>query len=150
MRAGPPFWSRLIPAGLPDRSVQVWIIGTAPPFAAGRADLGRAAGRDAAGRATASRAGRHGSWSRPCDLLAAVQEHVIPDMSPAQETVGLILADRHLLRAISEIPGYSWSESHAEAREDVSVKVDDHAADALRYGCATTGAAPTARPRSSE
>jgi PBSX family phage terminase large subunit len=41
---------------------------------------------------------------------------------------------------ISEIPGYSWSEAHAERGEDVPVKADDHGCDALRYGCATTRA----------
>jgi PBSX family phage terminase large subunit len=39
---------------------------------------------------------------------------------------------------IAEIPGYSWSEKHAEKGEDVPVKADDHGCDALRYGCATT------------
>ena len=73
----------------------------------------------------------------------------------AASITALQAADRLKIRSscrglISEIPGYSLSELRAEAREDVSVKVDDHAADALRYGCATTGAAHTARPRSPE
>lgn len=41
---------------------------------------------------------------------------------------------------IDEIPGYSWSESHAEKGEDVPVKADDHGCDSLRYGVATTRA----------
>jgi len=41
---------------------------------------------------------------------------------------------------LDEIPGYSWSETHAERGEDVPVKVDDHAVDALRCGIATTRA----------
>jgi PBSX family phage terminase large subunit len=39
---------------------------------------------------------------------------------------------------IAEVPGYSWSEAHAQRGEDVPVKADDHGLDALRYGCATT------------
>jgi len=39
---------------------------------------------------------------------------------------------------ISEIGRYSRSEANAERGEDVPVKVDDHAVDALRYSCATT------------
>jgi PBSX family phage terminase large subunit len=39
---------------------------------------------------------------------------------------------------IAEIPGYSWSEKHAAAGEDVPVKADDHGLDALRYGTRTT------------
>ena len=53
---------------------------------------------------------------------------------------------------ISEIAGYSWSEANAERGEDVPVKVDDHAVDALRYGCATNqgavAAAHSVRPPS--
>src|SRR5260370_24877406 len=41
---------------------------------------------------------------------------------------------------IDEIPGYSWSEKHAELGEDVPVKADDHGVDSLRYGVATTRA----------
>ena len=41
---------------------------------------------------------------------------------------------------LDEIPGYSWSESHAEQGQDVPVKADDHGVDALRYGVATTRA----------
>ena len=41
---------------------------------------------------------------------------------------------------IDEIPGYSWSEPHAERGEDVPVKADDHGVDSLRYGVATTRA----------
>lgn len=41
---------------------------------------------------------------------------------------------------IAELPGYSWSEKHAEKGEDVPVKADDHGCDALRYGAATTRA----------
>ena len=41
---------------------------------------------------------------------------------------------------IDEIPGYSWSEPHAERGEDVPVKADDHGVDSLRYGIATTRA----------
>jgi PBSX family phage terminase large subunit len=41
---------------------------------------------------------------------------------------------------IAEIPGYSWSESHAQQGEDVPVKADDHGLDALRYGAKTTRA----------
>ncbi len=41
---------------------------------------------------------------------------------------------------LDAIPGYSWSETHAERGEDLPVKVDDHAVDALRYGIATTRA----------
>jgi hypothetical protein len=41
---------------------------------------------------------------------------------------------------IDEIPGYSWSEAHAEKGEDVPVKADDHSCDALRYAVATTRA----------
>lgn len=41
---------------------------------------------------------------------------------------------------IAEIPGYSWSEPHAQRGEDVPVKADDHGADALRYACMTTRA----------
>ena len=41
---------------------------------------------------------------------------------------------------IDEIPGYCWSEPHAERGEDVPVKADDHGCDALRYGVATTRA----------
>jgi hypothetical protein len=43
-------------------------------------------------------------WYWPCDLLAAIQENVIPDMGPAQETVSLILAHRQLLRATAGVP----------------------------------------------
>lgn len=41
---------------------------------------------------------------------------------------------------LDEIPGYSWSEAHAERGEDVPVKADDHSCDAARYACATTRA----------
>jgi hypothetical protein len=41
---------------------------------------------------------------------------------------------------IDEIPGYFWSEPHAERGEDVPVKADDHGVDSLRYGIATTRA----------
>jgi hypothetical protein len=43
-------------------------------------------------------------------------------------------------KLIAEIPGYSWSEAHAEWGEDVPVKADDHGIDPLRYGCKTTRA----------
>lgn len=39
---------------------------------------------------------------------------------------------------IDEFPGYSWSDEHALKGEDVPIKVDDHALDAVRYGIQTT------------
>jgi predicted kinase len=36
-------------------------------------------------------------WYRPRDLLASVQEHVVPETSTLQQTVDLILADTQLL-----------------------------------------------------
>jgi hypothetical protein len=58
---------------------------------------------------------------------------------------GLLAVDRlkihrSCMGLIAEIPGYSWSEPHAERGEDVPVKADDHGVGALRYGCATTRA----------
>ncbi|WP_435109941.1 PBSX family phage terminase large subunit [Nocardiopsis synnemataformans] len=35
---------------------------------------------------------------------------------------------------INELPGYSWDDKAAEKGEDRPIKVDDHSADALRYG----------------
>lgn len=55
-------------------------------------------------------------------------------------TVGRLKIHRSCTGLIAEIPGYSWSEKHAEKGEDVPVKADDHGCDALRYGCATTRA----------
>ncbi|HEX2317510.1 MAG TPA: hypothetical protein VHJ18_00865 [Streptosporangiaceae bacterium] len=54
--------------------------------------------------------------------------------------LGRLKIDRSCKSLLDEIPGYSWSEAHAERGEDVPVKVDDHAVDALRYGIATTRA----------
>ena len=41
---------------------------------------------------------------------------------------------------LDEIPGYSWSESHAEQGPDVPLEADDQGVDVLRYGVATTRA----------
>jgi len=53
-------------------------------------------------------------------------------------TLGKLKVHASCKHLISEIPGYSWSEKHAQAGEDVPVKADDHGLDALRYGCKTT------------
>ncbi len=38
-------------------------------------------------------------WHRPRDLLAGIREHVIPETSTVQDTIGLILAETRLLQA---------------------------------------------------
>lgn len=54
--------------------------------------------------------------------------------------LGRLKIHRSCKSLLDEIPGYSWSEKAAERGEDVPVKADDHAVDALRYGVATTRA----------
>lgn len=45
---------------------------------------------------------------------------------------------RSCVGLINEIPGYVWSDVHAEKGEDVPVKADDHDLDAARYVLRTT------------
>ena len=54
--------------------------------------------------------------------------------------MGRLKIHRSCRGLLDEIPGYSWSETHAERGEDVPVKADDHGIDALRYSVATTRA----------
>jgi hypothetical protein len=54
--------------------------------------------------------------------------------------LGRLKIHRSCKGLIDEIPGYSWSEKHAEQGADVPVKADDHGCDAPRYGVATTRA----------
>jgi hypothetical protein len=44
------------------------------------------------------------SWYRARDLLTGVREHVIPETSALQDTVGLILAETQLLAHSPEEP----------------------------------------------
>jgi PBSX family phage terminase large subunit len=55
-------------------------------------------------------------------------------------TLGKLKVHASCKHLIAEIPGYSWSESHAQKGEDVPIKADDHGLDALRYGAKTTRA----------
>lgn len=65
---------------------------------------------------------------------------------PGILTVSTLLARRQLLisdrcvNLIRELPSYSWDDKATAKGEDVPVKIDDHAADALRYVVETTEA----------
>jgi PBSX family phage terminase large subunit len=50
----------------------------------------------------------------------------------------LLLVHRSCRYLIEELQGYSWDEKAAKRGEDAPLKADDHGADALRYGLATT------------
>ncbi|MFB9427662.1 hypothetical protein ACFFRZ_59095, partial [Nonomuraea rubra] len=62
-------------------------------------------------------------------------------------TVSNLLGADHLRihRSVSgfldEVGSYAWDDKKAEKGDDVPVKVDDHALDAVRYGLHTTQAA---------
>ncbi len=79
---------------------------------------------------------RRDDWVRPKDAENDVLDGI-------RYTASLLAGDRlrihrsceHLLR---EISGYVWDPKAQERGSDAPLKVDDHGADALRYGCFTT------------
>lgn len=74
----------------------------------------------------------------PVDAVNAVADGI--RLVSSLFAVGRLKIHRSCRGLLDELPGYSWSEKHAEKGEDVPVKADDHGADALRYAASTTRA----------
>jgi len=79
---------------------------------------------------------RRDGWVRPRDAENDVIDGI-------RYTASLISADRLRIHAscehlVRELCGYSWDEKASERGLDAPLKVADHGADALRYGCYST------------